>query len=162
MKRIFLLFPLCAAFSACGRFEGAFTFLRESPKQEVLLGTYVIQRGSSVLPSAYTDLTGSITLNADGGLVISNVPDCFIFGDREYFGGYYSGQGTWKVRPDHSVYQVRLRLGSMTRREFEKKALPQRADDIGVMIAKDGDTYALAVPLFDGDFSYVYLSKKKG
>lgn len=162
MKRAFLLLFMCAVLPACGRFEGAFTFLRESPKQEVLPGTYLIQSGASVLPSAYTDLTGTMTLNADGSLVISNVPDCFIFGDREYFGGYYSGQGTWQVRTDHSVYQIRLRLGSMTRREVEKKTLPQRSDVIGVTIANDGDAYALAVPLFDGNFSYVYLSKKKG
>lgn len=162
MKRALLLVLACLLLSACGRFEGAFTFLRETPKQEILPGKYLLQSRSAVLLSGYVDLSGSITLNADGSMEMSNVPDCFLFGDREYSGGYFSGKGTWQVRPDYSVYQVRLRFGSLARREVEKKTLPKHLDEIGVTITRDGDAYGLAVPLFDGDFSYVYLSKKKG
>jgi hypothetical protein len=139
-----------------------FSFLREPPRIDRLPGVYVLDHDvysySSLKGEGYSELSGTITLRADGTFSIARIPDCCVFGDYGFFGGYFDGAGKWSVEKSSSVFNVRLTFLDKHRTGLTGSKLPTEPSSIAMTITK-GQSYGLAVPLFDGEFQYAYYRK---
>lgn len=166
MIRIALGLSMAIALCACGRFEGALSFLRESPQLELLPGTYVLDPQSysfaSLRREGYSDTDATITLRGDRTFTIARVPDCCVYGQFGYFGGYFEGEGDWSVEKSASVYQVRLRFRELRREEVAQRKQPQLFKDVAFTLTKRPSEYGFAAPLFDGEYQYAYFRRSKG
>ena len=156
---------LCTLCS-CSRFEGAFSFLREPPKTEQRLpGTYVLDASlysySSLKKEGYSDLSATIRLRLDGTFSATRIPDCCVYGEYGYFGGYFDGSGTWSVVQHESVFDVRFQFAQLRRNGATDIKQPTVFRECSFTITKGKPSYGLAAPLFDGEFKYAYFQKKK-
>jgi hypothetical protein len=165
MLRVVFSFVVGLALSACGRFEGALSFLRESPDIGLLPGTYALDPKmysfASLQREGYSDSGATITLRRDRTFTMTRVPDCCVYGQYGYFGGYFEGAGDWSVEKSASVYQVRLRFRDIRRSEVERKDQPQLFKEVAFTLTKASPGYGIAAPLFDGEFQYAYFHRKK-
>ena len=162
MKRRIILLMALLGFCGCSRFEGMFSFLRDPPKIDRLPGVYALDRDvysySSLKSEGYTELSGTITLRADGTFSIAQIPDCCVFGEYGFFGGYFDGAGKWSVEKSSSVYNVRLEFAQKHRTGPSSTKLPVEPSSFPITITK-GESYGLAFPLFDGEFQFAYYRK---
>jgi hypothetical protein len=96
-----LLILLCALIlSGCNKNSNPTNYTVGPPKLEDLLGTYVpTQRTHELLKSTgkYPNSDSSITLNKNGSVTISNVPDWWLTSYSDAKGQFDNGSGTWTL-----------------------------------------------------------------
>ncbi|HEY5892111.1 MAG TPA: hypothetical protein VIT91_02665 [Chthoniobacterales bacterium] len=113
LVRLFAIL-LAGMLTGCGRFEGAFRFLREPPTKDAVPGVFVLDRSSysdSMLRAmGYADLSVRVDLNADGTFGIARMPDCWLTDLGDPKGGYDSCCGTWSIDQSQAVYAVSLSI----------------------------------------------------
>jgi hypothetical protein len=163
-----LLICLVALFlTSCGRFEGAFHFLRESPKEEAIPGSYVLDRGAyseGMLKSmGYSDLSVAVVLKKDRTFEIVRMPDCWLTDFSDSKGGYDSCKGTWSVYKNHSVYSVSLSIDSWSADSTYTKEKKRGgfAYTGAFTLTKEEDRYGLALALAAGDKGHLYFKRQK-
>jgi len=130
-----------------------------------LVGTYELDPQSysfaSLQREGYSDTGTTITLNRDRTFTIARVPDCCVYGQYGYFGGYFTGSGDWSVEKSASVYQLQLQFRNLSRQEVATRKQPQFSKQIAFTLTKGSESYGLAAPLFDGEFQYAYFKRTK-
>ncbi len=165
MHRAAWISVLICVLCSCSRFEGAFSFLREPPKHERLPGSYVLDPAvysyASLKRQGYADLSATITLKPDGTFTANRIPDCCIYGEYGYFGGYFEGSGRWSLVKHDSVFDVRFEFVQLRREGATDINQPKLFRERSFTITKGDPSYGLAAPLFDGEFQYAYFRKKK-
>ncbi len=165
MKWILLIVSLVGALSGCGGVEGLVEFLHEPPQLERLPGKYFLDPKkysySSLKVAGYSDLSATLTLNADGSFSVTRLPDCCIYGESGFFGGYFEGSGTWKTDKRSEVFDLRLNFSTLRHVGPTRASQPTPFTSMSLTITKGTPHYGLAAPLFEGgDFVYAYFRKK--
>lgn len=163
MQRILTLLVAAVIMTGCGGVEGLIEFLHEPPDVDRLPGSYVLDprrySHSSLKTAGYDDLSATLRLRADGTFSFARIPDCCLFGESGFFGGYFAGSGKWKVEKSSAVFVLRLSFGRLERNgsALPTKQTPGAAE---LNLTKGSPDYGLAAPLFDGgDFVYVYFRR---
>ena len=156
---LFALIALCGCFQ-----EGVFAFLRSPPDEALLPGDYRLDQSMysyvSLKKDGYSDLSGSLTIRSDGTFSLARIPDCCIYGEYGFFGGYFDGSGTWKVKKNSSVFDIEFHFVHTKRDGPVTVKQPQLFADVSFHLTKGKERYGLAAPLFDGEFRYAYFEKK--
>jgi hypothetical protein len=166
MLRVACVLAVSLLSSSCARFEGTFSFLREQPKIEKIPGVYALDPKAysfaSLKDQGYTDVSGTVTLYADGSFKINRLADCCVYGEYGSFGGYFEGAGTWSVEKSQSVFEVRLKFKDLKRDGITSMKQPELKNEAAFILTKNSCSYGLAAPLFDGEFRYVYFKITQG
>ena len=159
-----LLFTAVLSLSACARFEGAFSFLREPPDAALIPGVYELDTAmysaAALRKRAYDDQTATVELRPDLSFTLKRMPDCCVYGEDGSFGGYFDGKGVWSVQKQESVYVVQLDFKTLKRAGPTRAGLPKHDDRMEFILTKDPVKYGLAAGLFDGEFWFAYFRKK--
>ncbi len=154
-----LILTLCGCFR-----EGFFSFVRSPPDESLLPGDYRLAEAAyshaSLQQNGYSDLSATVMIRADGTFSIMRIPDCCVYGEFGFFGGYFDASGTWKVKRSSSVYEVEFHFERIHREGRADIKQPQLFSAVSFHLTKGKRRYGLAAPLFDGDFQYAYFEKK--
>jgi len=148
-------------------------YLTEPPLPSEVIGHYSInaEQAKHTL-KGYDDLSGNITIEADGTFKASQIPACCVHGLNEssypFSGGYYSLTGNWKVIKESAVYVVRLEITNAALSDVPSTTSPtllrerhasKTSRSVHLM---RGDPLSLGFPIFSGDFyDIVFLRVKK-
>jgi hypothetical protein len=137
-----------------------FPFLEKAPNQELLPGTYVLDPISfNFLKSrGFDDFSAKIILNADKTFKVTRMPHIWIPLSNDN-SGYDTYSGKWSVArlPDYNGYFY-LTL------PVDKGIYPDASGAVFLdMSPPKGkrDHYALIVPIFNGDFDYIYFVRQR-
>ena len=152
-----LLFGLLTAMSYFEEAEAPFPPQLEVPNEQLLSGTYVLDSSSfEYLKSrGFQDLSATIVLNPNKTFKVTQMPHIWTDGSPESK-GYDQCSGEWSTGRDpnnENCYYVVL--------QGEKSVFPMGAVFLYISSPKGKrHDYALSVPIFYGDFDYIYFVKQ--
>jgi hypothetical protein len=152
-----LLFIFIAVVSNIAEGENPFPPQLTAPNEQSLGGTYILDSGSfDYLKSrGFADLSATIDLYPNKTFKVSHMPHLWVDGSEESK-GYDNCSGTWSVSSapnyEHCYYLVL---------SGDKKNFPMGAVFVNLSSPKGSRlACALAVPIFNGDFDYIYFVKQ--
>lgn len=139
--------------------------LKEEPSPSEVVGTYELnQIDDAAVPlveMGYKDIEGVIELREDGTYRATGVPGCCVHGwdERTYpfTGGSYSFAGGWSIQKSEAVYEVVLRVESITELSGLTIADPELAQErtpsaeLNLTLIR-GDPLDVGFDLYNGDF----------
>jgi hypothetical protein len=151
-----LAFVLLSFISHKSEEQNPFPYLRTMPTESLLPGIYVLDPSSiGYLKSrGFNNFSATIVLNADKTFKVTQMPHIWIDGMADG-SGYDACSGSWSIGQNTTdqTYNVTL--------EGDKSVMPHGAAFLGIAAPKgERKTYALAVPIFTGDFDYVIFVRQ--
>jgi len=152
-----LVFGALTAMSYVEEMKAPFPPQLEAPNTAEIPGTYVLDSGSfaDLESRGFQDLSASIVLYPNKTFKVTQMPHVWTDGSPESK-GYDQCSGIWSVGQDpnneHCYYLVL---------QADKNVFPMGAVFLYLSAPKgDRRDYALSVPIFYGDFDYIYFVKQ--
>ena len=152
-----LLFGLLSIISSVEEADDPYPSQTEAPREQLIPGTYVLDPGSfGYLKSrGFEDLSATIILYPNHTFKVTQMPHIWTDGSPESK-GYDQCSGSWSIGQDpnneHCYYAVL---------QANKDIFPMGAVFLYFSSPKGKrHDYALRVPIFYGDFDYIYFVKQ--
>lgn len=139
--------------------------LSEKPTEAEVAGTYrLVKTNAAAAPlieMGYTSIDSSVELRPDGTFTATKLPGCCLHGwdERPYpfTGGLYSMSGKWSIVKTEAVYDVELKIDTVTEHTNLKIDNPELASERRPRSSRKvsiirGSPIDLGFDVFDGDF----------